>query len=189
MIPDSLLTESTGLVVVDVQNDFCPGGKLAIDKGDEVVPMLNPWISAAVNKRRHVYISRDWHPRRHMSFASEGGLWPPHCIQDTEGAAFHPDLLVPGEAMIVTKGVRLDKDQNSVFDDTGFGAQLQRDGVDSIIVGGLALDVCVKATVLDALEAGFNVTLLAKACKPVTPEGGEQALQEMRLKGAIILED
>jgi len=186
---DMHFTSGQALVVVDVQNDFCPGGKLAIEDGDAVVAALNPWIKAAVGQNILVYISRDWHPKRHMSFAPEGGKWPPHCIQDTEGAAFHPNLFVPEEAMVVTKGVRLDKDQNSVFDDTGFHAQLRRDGVNAIIVGGLALDVCVKATVLDALEAGLKVTLLAGACKPVTPEGGKLALEEMRQKGATILED
>lgn len=180
--------ENTGLLVVDVQNDFCPGGALAIENGDEIISVLNEWIEEAVKENVNIYFSRDWHTKRHISFKSEGGQWPPHCVQDTKGALYHPDLIVPDQALIVTKGVRLDHDQNSVFDETGFAEQLKRDGVEKLIIGGLAQDVCVKATVLDALDAGFKVTLLSSATKPVSEESGRQTMEEMRRAGAEIKE-
>jgi len=185
--PRELLQAGDALVIVDVQNDFCPGGALAIKGGDEVVPVLNQWIEAATDKGLPVYASRDWHPLRHLSFENEGGKWPPHCIEDTEGAAFHPDLRLPASTVKITKGVRFDQDQNSVFDQTGFATQLRRDAVKRLWVGGLALDVCVLATVLDAREVGFEVTVIQNATRRVTPEGGEQALEQMKAAGAHII--
>src|SRR5436853_5435959 len=96
------------LIIVDVQNDFCPGGALPIAGGDEVVPVLNRWIEAAVMEHVPVYASRDWHPADHISFHQQGGPWPPHCIQDSEGARFHPELQLPNSVIKITKGVRFD---------------------------------------------------------------------------------
>ena len=114
------------LLIIDVQNDFCPGGALPIPEGDQVVPVLNAWIDAASQAGIPVYLSRDWHPKHHPSFTEEGGLWPVHCLQDTPGAAFHPGLRVPPEAVIVTKGTRFDQDQNSAFDQTGLAVHLRK---------------------------------------------------------------
>jgi nicotinamidase/pyrazinamidase len=175
------------LLVIDVQKDFCPGGALPIDKGDEVVPVLNRWISAARVAGVPVYLSRDWHPQQHPSFQESGGKWPPHCIQDTAGARFHSRLEVPGDAVIVTKGTRFDQDQNSAFDQTGLADWLHRQKVKRIFVGGLAQDVCVLATVLDGLKAGFEVHLIENATRPVSAENGRAALDEMRRAGAIII--
>src|SRR5688572_20175295 len=144
------LRPGDALLVVDVQNDFCPGGALPIPDGDRVVGVLNRWIEAAVNGNVPIYASRDWHPSGHPSFASEGGAWPPHCLQDTEGAAFHPDLKLPAGTVKVAKGTRFDQDQYSAFDQTGLDARLRRDGIRRIWAGGLAQDVCVCASVLDA---------------------------------------
>jgi nicotinamidase/pyrazinamidase len=180
------LREGDGLLVVDVQRDFCPGGALAVAEGDQVVPVLNGWIAAARARGLPVYASRDWHPRCHLSFTAQGGDWPPHCIQDSVGALFHPDLNLPEDAIVITKGVRFDQDQYSVFDQTGFAAQLERDGVCRLLVGGLAQDVCVRATVLDARKEGIDVVLLAAATRPVDPAGGEQALREMEAADAVI---
>lgn len=177
------------LLIIDVQNDFCPGGALPISQGDEVVPVLNRWIDAAGQKRIPVCFSRDWHPRQHLSFAESGGPWPPHCLQDSEGARFHSQLDVPHDAVIVTKGTRFDQDQLSAFDQTGLAVWLQRQGAKRLFVGGLALDVCVLATVLDGLEAGFEITLLENAARPVSGEGGIRAIEEMRRAGAVILGD
>ena len=173
-----------GLLVVDVQNDFCPGGALPIEDGDAVVEALNPWIESARELGVALYFSRDWHPQRHVSFRSEGGDWPPHCIQDSLGAAFHPDLLVPEEALVVTKGVRLDQDQNSAFDQTGLAVQLERDGVNRLWVGGLAEDVCVQATVLDGLAAGLAVRVLLFATRATSQEGSHKAREAMQAAGA-----
>ncbi len=174
------------LLVVEMQNDFCPGGALPVEEGDRVVPVLNRWIRAARERGIPVYASRDWHPRGHVSFVEAGGEWPPHCVQDTEGARFHIDLELPDDVVLVTKGVRFDRDQYSAFSETGLESRLRRDGVRRLLVGGLALDVCVRATVLDALRAGLEVRLLVDATRPLSEEGGRRALEEMESAGAIL---
>lgn len=187
MQPKNVLTRGDGLLLVDVQKDFCRGGRLAVEDGDAVVPVLNEWIGAALARSVPVYASRDWHPRGHISFREQGGLWPPHCLADSDGTRFHPGLELPESAVIITKGVRFDQDQNSVFDQTGFAVRLTHDGVKNLWVGGLALDVCVLASVLDALRAGFSVRLIRDACRPVTAEGGKDALRRMKQAGAEIV--
>jgi len=172
------------LLIIDVQKDFCPGGALPIDGGDEVVPVLNRWIKAARDAGVPIYLSRDWHPKHHLSFDESGGQWPPHCIQDSDGARFHPKLEVLHDAVIVTKGTRFDQDQNSAFDQTGLADWLRKQNIKRLYVGGLAQDVCVLATVLDGLEAGFEVVLIKGATRPVTADGGNQALETMRQAGA-----
>jgi nicotinamidase/pyrazinamidase len=181
---DEILRVGDALIVVDVQKDFCPGGALPIENGDKVVAVLNRWIGAAVKKGIPVYFSRDWHPVDHVSFKQRGGSWPPHCIQDSDGAGFHPDLRLPESAVMVTKGVRFDQDQNSVFDQTGLAERLREDGIRRLIVGGLAEDVCVLATVLDGIKEGFEVMLISDATRPVTASGGEKARKKMRDAGA-----
>jgi nicotinamidase/pyrazinamidase len=176
-----------GLLLVDVQKDFCPGGALAVEEGDAIVPVLNHWLACAVESKAPVYVSRDWHPLHHMSFAEAGGTWPPHCIQDSDGARFHPGLNLPENAVKITKGVRFDQDQNSVFDQTGFIAQLRHDGVKRLYVGGLALDVCVLASVLDAIKEGIAVTLILDATRPVDPEAGKQAVETVKASGAVVI--
>jgi len=149
-----------------------------------VVPVLNRWIAAAVARHIPVYASRDWHPAGHISFAQDGGLWPPHCIQDTDGARFHPDLQLPDSVIKITKGVLFHQDQNSVFDQTGLSWQLRQRGIKRLWVGGLAEDVCVLATVLDARRDGLDVVVIEDATKPVSVDGGEQARRQMRAAGA-----
>ena len=180
------LRRGDALIVVDVQNDFCPGGALPIAGGDEVIPVLNRWIDSAAARGVSVYASRDYHPIGHMSFEETGGPWPLHCVQDTEGARFHPDLRLPASAVIVTKGVRLDQDQNSAFDQTGLAADLRTQAIERLWVGGLAEDVCVLATALDARKEGFEVFLIHSATRPVTEEGGRAARSEMRAAGVRI---
>jgi nicotinamidase/pyrazinamidase len=184
-----VLRKGDGLVLIDVQKDFCPGGALPIERGDAIVPILNRWIAASKKEGIPIYASRDWHPQHHLSFLEEGGKWPPHCIQDSEGAEFHQDLRLPGDVVKITKGVRFDRDQNSVFDETGLADQLRRDRVRRLWVGGLAQDVCVLASVLDARRVGFEVCLLRGATQPVTPEGGEEAIRTMEAAGALILDE
>jgi nicotinamidase/pyrazinamidase len=177
------LKPGDALIVVDVQNDFCPGGALPIDDGDAVVPVLNRWIADAVASGVPVYASRDWHPEGHLSFEERGGPWPAHCLQDSDGARFHPDLRLPDTAVKVTKGVRFDQDQNSAFDQTGLAAQLREQGIERVWIGGLAEDVCVLATALDARDEGFSVMLIPDATRPVTAQGGEEARAQMREAG------
>lgn len=180
---EETLQSGDALIIVDVQVDFCPGGALPIEDGDKVVPVLNRWIAGAVAKGIPVYASRDWHPVGHLSFNEAGGLWPPHCIQDTDGASFHPDLKLPDSAVKVTKGVRFDKDQNSAFDQTGLGEELRRRGIQRLFVGGLAEDVCVLATVLDGRKEGFEVMLILDATRPVTAQDGKKARSTMQEAG------
>ncbi|HJR58452.1 MAG TPA: isochorismatase family protein [Vicinamibacterales bacterium] len=183
--PAKRLRAGDALMIVDVQRDFCAGGALAIERGDEVVPVLNRWIAAATSAGVPIYASRDWHPLRHPSFREFGGKWPPHCLQDSAGAQFHADLALPPSAIVVTKGVRFDRDQNSAFDGTGLVAELQRSGVTRLWVGGLAQDVCVCATVLDARREGFATIVLTDATMPVTREGARAAEEEMKRAGAL----
>ena len=176
----SLFKNGDGLLIVDVQKDFCPGGALAIEEGDLIIPPLNYWIKQARRMDLPVYASRDWHPVDHISFKEEGGSWSPHCIQDSDGAQFHPELHLPTGVVKITKGVRFDQDQNSAFDQTGLTHRLKRDSVRRLFVGGLALDVCVLASVIDARKAGFDVNVIEDATRPVNAKDGREALLKIR---------
>ncbi len=183
---EDALQTGDALIIVDVQRDFCPGGSLPIEKGDAVVPVLNRWIERARRLGVPVFASRDWHPKGHLSFKPQGGEWPVHCVQGTTGADFHPDLVLPPDVSVVTKGDRTDRDQYSAFDATGLADELRRRGVTRVFVGGLAEDVCVRATALDAVKSGLKTHLIAGATKPVTPAGGKAAIKEMRQAGVVI---
>ena len=176
------------LIVVDVQNDFCPGGTLAVAHGDEVVGPLNQLITEFLERGEPVFKTRDWHPANTKHFADFGGTWPIHCVQNTKGAEFHPNLIDDIHIRVVSKGLG-DEDCYSAFDGTDLGLQLQRLGVNEIWVGGLATDYCVKNTVLDGLKEGFAVKALADAMRPVElqPGDGERAIEEMRAAGAEIV--
>ncbi len=183
------LEKDDALMIVDVQNDFCPGGALPIDEGDRVVPVINDWIREAATQNIPVFASRDWHPKNHNSFEEEGGKWPPHCLQDTPGALFHKDLKLPPSAVVVTKGVRFDQDQNSAFDQTGLEVYMKRRGIRRLFISGLALDVCVLATALDARKHGIEVVLVPDATRPVSQEGGAQAMKRMSDAGVTLFEN
>jgi nicotinamidase/pyrazinamidase len=182
------LDDRDALIVVDVQNDFCPGGTLAVPEGDRVVGVLNDWIARATAEDLPVVASRDWHPPGHCSFAEQGGPWPEHCVRETVGAAFHPDLRLPQNALIINKGEAVEHDNYSAFDDTGLADRLHARGVERVWIGGLAQDVCVRASVVDACEAGFDTHLIADATRAVdvSPGDGERALEAMRAAGARI---
>jgi len=176
------------LIVVDVQNDFCPGGTLAVARGDEVVEPLNELIDEFLEQERPVYKSRDWHPPTTKHFEKYGGVWPVHCVQDTKGAEFHPALRDDPRITVISKGLG-DTDCYSAFDETDLLAQLHQQNVEEVVVGGLATDYCVKSTVLDALRSGFKVKALKNAMRAVDlqPGDGERAIEEMRDAGAEIL--
>ena len=183
------LTVSDALLLVDVQNDFCPGGALAVADGDAVVPALNAWIAAARQGGARVFASRDWHPPDHLSFAARGGLWPPHCVQDTPGAAFHPDMQLPDDAVVVTKADQSEREAYSAFDSGELADELLAAGIERLWVGGLATDYCVKASVLDATELpGLEVRVITNAIRAVdaAPGDGDAALDAMRAAGAIL---
>jgi nicotinamidase/pyrazinamidase len=176
------------LIVVDVQNDFCPGGALAVAHGDEVVAPLNNLIAEFLARGEPVYKSRDWHPSQTKHFAAYGGTWPVHCVQETHGAEFHPELIDDPRIEIISKGMG-DEDNYSAFDGTDLAARLRKEGVKEVLIGGLATDYCVKNTVLDALREGFKVKAVANAMRPVElkPGDGERAIKEMKQGGAEII--
>ena len=179
------------LIVVDVQNDFCPGGSLAVPHGDDVIAPLNQLIQEFLERGEPVFKTRDWHPLQTKHFKVNGGTtWPVHCVQNTSGAEFHPKLLDDRHIRIISKGQGLEDDGYSGFDGTDLALQLRRLGVDELWVGGLATDYCVKETVLEGLKEGFQVKALADAMRPVElqPGDGEHALDEMRQAGAELVD-
>ena len=182
------------LMIVDVQNDFCPGGALAVPQGDTVVEPLNRAIAQFLARPLPTLASRDWHPATTSHFQPFGGPWPVHCVQHTEGAAFHPQLRLPDSAIIISKGMDEHTDGYSAFDGTDdsctpLAAILNTLGVSRICVGGLATDYCVRATVLDALHRGVEVVLLKDAVAAVNlhPTDGANAIGEMKRAGATVL--
>jgi nicotinamidase/pyrazinamidase len=185
----NLIGERDVLLVVDPQIDFCPGGALAVPQGDTVVRLIND----LARRFRHVVLTQDWHPRDHQSFASMHPglqpfqtvtlsygpqvLWPDHCVQDTKGAEFHPDLHVPHAALVLRKGFRPAIDSYSAFYEndrttpTGLGGYLRERGFDRVFVAGLALDFCVRYSVEDARKLGFEVTVIEDACRAIDTGG------------------
>ena len=186
--PAGTLRESDALLVVDVQNDFCPGGALEVPDGDAVVPILNAWIRAAHDKDIPVLASRDWHPEGHASFKSQGGKWPPHCIQDTPGAQFHPDLDITDETEIVSKGECKDHDEYSPFQPTDLAVQLRNIGVERLWIGGLALDVCVRESAIDAAKSELAPHVILPATRAVSPAAAPDIIEELSSRGITIAE-
>ena len=177
------------LIIVDVQNDFCPGGALAVPEGDRVVPVLNEYAARGQAAGIPIYASRDWHPRRTTHFAEFGGTWPVHCVQNTPGAAFHPDLRLPPGTQIITTGTGEHDDGYSGFeghlaDGRDLATALREAGVDRVYIGGLATDYCVQATVLSAREQGFDVVWLRDASRPVEVHPGDGARAEAAMQEA-----
>ena len=185
------MQEKAALVIVDVQNDFCPGGSLAVADGDKVVAVLNRHIEKFDRAGLPIFATRDWHPARTRHFNTDGGPWPPHCVQGTEGGQFHPALALPKSVVVVSKGMSFEADSYSGFEATdaagaGLAEMLRGLGVERIFVGGLATDYCVKFTVLDGLKAGFKVTLLEDAIRGVNlrPDDSDRAIDAMVRAGA-----
>lgn len=196
-MPTDFVPESdAALIVVDVQNDFCPGGTLGVADGDGVVPVLNEWIEVFRAAGRPVIYTQDWHPEGHASFTEHGGIWPVHCVQNTEGAAFHKDLIVDG--YVFQKAFHRELEGYSGFDGRlagedgehgpGLAEWLREQGVRKVYVGGLTTDYCVRATVLDARENGFEAVFLADGSRPVNVEEGdeERAIADMQAAGATV---
>ena len=193
------------LLVIDVQNDFCDGGALAVPRGGEVVPVINRLAAGF----RHVVLTQDWHPPGHRSFASAHDgrrpfesvelpygaqtLWPDHCVQGTRGAEFHPDLAIPRAELILRKGFRPEIDSYSAFFEndratpTGLAGYLRERGLDHVHLAGLATDYCVAYSALDACRLGFRATLVENACRAIDLDGSlAAALRAMRAAGVEI---
>jgi nicotinamidase/pyrazinamidase len=187
------MKKGSALLIEDVQNDFCPGGALAVPGGNEIIPVLNRYIDRFKEKRLPIFASRDWHPKGSRHFSAYGGIWPVHCVKESEGARFHPDLNLPDDVVVISKGMDPAEDGYSSFEALGedgksFFESLEERDVTHLFVGGLATDYCVKNTVLAALEMGFSVTLLIDAVRGVDlkPGDSEAAIREMVLAGAIV---
>jgi nicotinamidase/pyrazinamidase len=176
------------LLIVDVQNDFCPGGALGVAGGDRVIPVLNRWIRAAQERAIPIFFTRDWHPAGHVSFKERGGPWPPHCLQGTPGAAFHSELLLPPGAQIISKGADLDRDSYSAFGGTDLKNRLRAASVKRVWIGGLAQDYCVRETALDAIAEGFEVRVIVSGTRAVNVNAGDgtRALEDMKDAGAVL---
>ena len=194
--------ETSCLIVIDVQNDFMPGGALAVARGNEVVPLINRMAS----RFQHVILTQDWHPRGHASFASSHAgkkpfetvelaygsqvLWPDHCVQGTQGAALHPDLSIPQAELVIRKGHHRGIDSYSAFLEadrktaTGLAGYLKDRGFKKIYACGLATDFCVAWTALDARAAGFEVVLIEDACRAIDRDGSlGKALMDLTAAG------
>lgn len=189
------------LIVIDVQNDFCPGGALAVADGDAILPVVNRMIA----KADHVILTQDWHPAGHSSFASSHAgkapfetiampygdqtLWPDHCIQGTDGAAFHPGLEWTKAELVIRKGFRPSIDSYSAFYEndhatpTGLAGYLRERGITDLTLVGLATDYCVAYSALDAVREGFSVTVAMDACRAIDL-GGSLATMTERMKAA-----
>ncbi len=183
---------SDALIIIDMQNDFCPGGALPVADGDQVVAPLNRYIEKFKREKLPIFATRDWHPEQTKHFKAYGGLWPPHCVQGTKGAEFRADLELPMDTVIVSAGMASDEEGYSGFDGKdekgrSLADLLHAAGVERIFVGGLATDYCVKHTVFDALKQGFKVVLLEDAVRGVNlqPDDSKRAIEEMVRAGAV----
>jgi nicotinamidase/pyrazinamidase len=174
------------LVIVDVQNDFLPGGCLGVSGGHQAVEVINRYIAMFCDRQLPVVATRDWHPQNHCSFDARGGMWPRHCIQHSHGAAFPSTLAIPCETVIVSKATTSEHEANSAFESTELCARLRDLGIRRTFVCGIATEYCVLATVHDALRLGFQVLVLEDGVCAVdlTPGAGQRALEEMRRLGA-----
>jgi nicotinamidase/pyrazinamidase len=173
------------LIIVDVQNDFCPGGALAVPSGHEVIPIINSllphrWLSVA---------TMDWHPAEHCSFEPQGGPWPPHCVQQTSGAELHSELDATKIQLVITKGSHPDKEAYSGFHGTELAKILREKGVKRVMLCGIATDYCVRATAHDALQEGFEVVVLEDAIRgvEVNPGDSQRAIEELRQAGVQLV--
>lgn len=179
-------TTGDALVIVDVQIDFLPGGSLAVSEGDQILPVLNKYIELFSSFNLAVVATRDWHPPNHCSFKSQGGIWPPHCVADSEGAKFSADLHLPENVLIISKATHPDKEAFSGLEDTDLDKILKDMNIERAWVGGLATDYCVFNTVTDFISKKYQVLLLEDAIRAVNlnPDDGIKAEKKMMLSGA-----
>ncbi|HID80694.1 MAG TPA: nicotinamidase, partial [Ignisphaera sp.] len=168
--------------------DFMPGGALPVPEADTIVPTVNRYIQIFKNRGSTIVATRDWHPVNHISFTTRGGPWPPHCIQGTSGAEFHPDLALPENSIVVSKATDPDKEAYSGFDGTDLNSILRERGVKRIFVCGVATNYCVKATAIDGVKLGYTVIVLLDAVKgiDIPPGSVDKALNEMLDMGIIL---
>ena len=187
------MEKDSAILIVDVQNDFCPGGTLGVAGGDEIIPLINRYIELFRKKGGLIIASRDWHPRASKHFREFGGIWPVHCVQDSDGAKLHPGLLLPPECLVFSKGMNPLLDDYSALQardeaEKPMSGYLKEAGIHALYICGLATDYCVRQSALDGLRQGFAIAVLADAVRGVDIEQGdsERALGEMVDAGAIL---
>ena len=175
------------LILVHVQNDFCPGGALPVTEGDTIIPLINRYISLFKSEGLPVIATRDWHPSNHCSFKEQGGMWPVHCVQGSRGAQFRADLHIPNGSLIISGATNPKKEAYSTFDGTSLNDHLEDMGAKTLFIVGLATDYCVKQTVLDGCKLGYRVVVLEDAVRGVNlqPDDSQKALQDMMAGGAL----
>ena len=175
------------LLLVHLQNDFCPGGALAVSEGDQIIPLVNQYIGLFRSQGLPIIATRDWHPSNHCSFTEQGGVWPVHCVQGSWGAQFHADLHIPNGSLIISGATNPQKEAYSSFDGTSLNDHLEDMGAKTLFITGLATDYCVKQTALDACKLGYNVLVLEDAIRGVNlkPDDSANALQDMLAAGAL----
>lgn len=182
------LSDIDALIVVDMQNDFMPYGALPVPEADKIVPIINRYIEKFENHGLNIFLTRDWHPEDHISFKGYGGVWPPHCIAQTKGADFHPDLRIPVDnKFIISKGTSKDFDAYSGFQGTILEPLLKERGIKRVFICGVATDFCVKNTLVGAINLGFKAFLLEDAVKGVFEDTSKQAVDFMLTKGAVLV--
>ncbi len=177
------------LIVVDVQNDFCPGGSAAVEDGDAVARKLSDLALNFRTKEGRVFATQDWHPTSHRSFAQNGGIWPAHCVRGTDGAVFHADLKLPVGSVIIRKGQDEQSQAYSGFDGTTLDSHLKRLDIRRIFVGGLSTEYAVQHTVYDALQKGYTAFLITDAISAVNanPNDDQRAVDTMFASGAKLV--
>ncbi|MEM1693387.1 MAG: nicotinamidase [Ignisphaera sp.] len=177
------------LTIVDMQNDFMPGGALPVPNALTIIPAINRYIEMFKRAKAVIVATRDWHPPNHISFNTRGGPWPPHCIQNTWGAQFHPDIGLPRDSIVISKAFREDREAYSGFKETELDEILKSRGVKRLFIAGVATEYCVKATAEDGVRLGYQVFLLSDAIKGIDrPEGSEaKAIEELLDKGVVVI--
>lgn len=170
------LDSGDALIIIDVQNDYLPGGVLGVARGRDAIPVINEYIGRFDDNHLQIFALRDWHPEKHCSFQAQGGRWPMHCVADTFGAAFPDELALPADALVLPKGEDLDKDACSAFNGTRLLRHLREFEIERLFIGGLAANDCLLATIRDAVSHGFEVFLLEDATRPAITEPGVQRL-------------
>lgn len=183
---DNQLQESDALLVIDMQNDFLPGGSLAVPGAETIIANVNMYIRIFREAGQPIFASRDYHPANHLSFQVNGGPWPIHCVAGTKGAEFHPDLQLPETAVIISTGTSADREGYSALEATPLDGQLKQNGIARVFVCGLATDYCVFASAKDLLQAGYRVVVLTDGIKAVDvqPGDGARAVQSLMKMGA-----
>ncbi|MCS7111621.1 MAG: nicotinamidase [Ignisphaera sp.] len=176
------------LIVVDMQNDFMPGGALPVENALTIIPTINEYLKIFNDSAAVIVATRDWHPPNHISFNTRGGPWPPHCIQGSKGAEFHPLLKLPSSAIVVSKAIDENREAYSGFDSTELESVLRRRGVKRVFVCGVATEYCVRATAIDAMKLGFQTHILIDAIKGIDRVRSEEVMNELLNCGSIALE-